>query len=85
MHSEQSKLDKASFTGSCYALGNPKAATSNVKKTYQKCSNAWNHYWRAMLLCAWENMTENFPMVKEKLLEAREKGKDEFMIEIRSV
>ena len=86
VHSDESKLEKASFTGSCYALGNPKAAIPNVKKSYQKCLNAWSHYWKAMLISAWENMKEDHPETKDRLAKALEEyGRDAFMTELRFV
>ena len=86
VHSEESKLEKASFTGSCYALGNPKAAVSNVKASYQKCLNAWNQYYKTMLMCAWDNMNTDHSDTKEKILSTLEtQGEESFLKELRFV
>lgn len=81
----ESKLEKASFTGSCYTLGNPKAAEANVKKHYQKSLSAWTLYWQGMLLTAWHKLIAEFPILQEKLSQAKEAGKEEFIRVLRLV
>lgn len=83
VHSEEAKLDKASFTGCCYALGNPNAATKNVKKQYQKTLNAFNVYWRAMLLTAWDNLKADYPALLPNLQQSGNCGEAQFVKELR--
>ena len=83
VHSPESKLEKASFTGSCNSLGNPKAADYNVKKQYQKSLNAFEIYWKAMLMCAWRNMIKKNKMLGEGLATAKNRGEEHFIAELR--
>ncbi|KAL5248214.1 hypothetical protein ACHWQZ_G017407 [Mnemiopsis leidyi] len=53
VHSEQSKLEKSSFTGCCHSSDNAKAATFKVKDSFTKTWRAFDIYWQAMLHSAW--------------------------------
>lgn len=83
IHSEESKLDKATFTGACYSLGNSKAATTNVKANYIKTRNAFMVYYEAVLHSSWLTMLKEYPILKQELLSAKEEGKHEFLPKLR--
>ncbi|XP_063684324.1 uncharacterized protein LOC134818601 isoform X2 [Bolinopsis microptera] len=84
IHSEESKLEKATFTGTCYSLGNSKAATTNVKASYIKTRNAFMIYFEAVLHSAWLKMLEDYPIIKEELESARKTGRIAFLERFRS-
>jgi len=83
IHSEESKLDKASFTGACYSLGNSKAATTKVKANYSKTRNAFIIYYQAVLHSAWLEMLNDYPVIKEELESAKKEGKEAFLTKLR--
>lgn len=59
IHSEKAKLERSSFTGTCYTLGNPQAASVNVKAHYSKTQHAFTLYWHAVLHSSWLTMVES--------------------------
>ncbi|KAL5252834.1 hypothetical protein ACHWQZ_G015565 [Mnemiopsis leidyi] len=59
VHSEQSKLEKSSFTGCCHSSDNAKAATFKVKDSFTKTWRAFDIYWQAMLHSAWLEMVND--------------------------
>lgn len=70
VHTEQSKLEKSSFTGCCHSTGNAKAATNKDKDSYSKTWRAFDLYWQAMLHAAWDEMTRDHgvaDIIKETL------------------
>ena len=83
IHSQESKLEKATFTGTCYSLGNSKAATTNVKANYIKTRNAFIIYFEAVLHSAWLKMLKDYPIMKDELESARKNGKIAFLERFR--
>ena len=85
IHSQESKLEKATFTGACFSLGNSKAATTNVKANYTKTRNAFLIYFDAAIHAAWLQLIQNYPLFKEQLETARREGKKSFLEKFRRV
>lgn len=84
MHSEEAKLEKATFTGCCYSLGNSAAATYKVKTHYQKVLNAWTIYFEATLCASWDSFVSDFPQVTDRLKELIDaKNEIDFLAEMR--
>jgi hypothetical protein len=83
IHSEESKLEKGSFTGTCFSLGNSKAATTNVKANYIKTRNAFVIYYEAVLHSAWLKMLKDYPIIKQELESAKVEGKEAFVSKLR--
>ena len=83
IHSEESKLEKASFTGACFSLGNSAAATTKVKANYSKTRNAFIMYYQAMLHAAWLKMLQDYPAIREDLISAKDLGKVAFLTKFR--
>ena len=83
IHSEESKLEKATFTGACFSLGNSTAATTNVKANYTKTRNAFNIYYQAVLHSAWLKMLTDYPVIKDELESAKKLGKEAFLTKFR--
>ena len=84
VHSEEAKLEKATFTGCCYSLGNSSAATYKVKTHYQKVLNAWTLYFEATLCAAWDSFVRDYPGVTDTLKNLIDKkNKADFLTELR--
>ena len=54
-----------------------------MKKQYQKSLTAWTFYWQAMLLSAWHNMMDESSPLQERLIQAQQAGKAEFVRVLR--
>ena len=85
IHSEESKLEKSTFTGTCFSLGNSKAATTKVKENYIKTRNAFMIYFEAVVHSAWLNMLGDHTDIKESLESAKTEGKNGFLPRFRYV
>jgi hypothetical protein len=83
IHSEDSKLEKETFTGACFYLGNSKAATTNVKANYIKTRNAFIIYYESSLHTAWFTMLKDYPDIKQQLDSAKAEGRDAFLSKLR--
>jgi hypothetical protein len=84
VHSEESKLSKATFTGCCFSLGNSKVATNKVKSQYQKALNSWTVYFEATLYTAWKTFTESHEVIMADLTERINSGNSSnFLSEFR--
>ena len=84
VHADEAKLEKSTFTGCCYALGNSTAATNAVKTHYQKTLNAWTVYFEAVLCAAWETFVEDHQGVQDTLNQLlHNQNKVEFLAQMR--
>ena len=78
IHHDDLKLEKSTFTGCCYNLGNPKAATDNVKGNYNKCLNAFTMYWEATLHASYQRFVQEGTLA-DTVMEKGKEGKDVFL------